>query len=118
MALEAGTQPEIVTETASHPLLISSIISTESIIDFNAFNEELLNRSPLYDIDDLWLSSPPPAAATQPINEQQSDSSLNDGSRNNDKLYKGALAYKIRDDCSEGTFGDKEHVLVASDQYS
>ncbi|PVH90419.1 hypothetical protein DM02DRAFT_734589 [Periconia macrospinosa] len=64
------------------------------------------------------LRSPPPATATQPINKQQSDSSLNDGSKDDNKLYKNTLAYKIRDDSSEGTFGDEEHMLIASDQYS
>lgn len=87
-------------------------------MDFDACNEELLNRSPRYDIDDLWPSSPPPTTATQPINEQQSDGSLDDGSGDDDELYEDVLACEVRDDCSEGTFGDEEHVLVASDQYS
>ncbi|PVH90186.1 hypothetical protein DM02DRAFT_683926, partial [Periconia macrospinosa] len=95
----------------------------QSTMDFDAFNEELSNPSLFYDIDDyniddLWLRSPPPATATQPINEQQSDGSLNDGSGDDDELYENTLACEIRDDGSEGTFGDEEHVLVASDQYS
>src|SRR5688572_7019152 len=99
------------------------IVSTNSTVDFNAFDEELLNPSPLRDIDDLWPSSPPTATATQLINaqlinEQQSDCSLDEGSGDDDGLYDDALASEIRDDCSEGTFGDEEHVLVASDQYS
>ena len=94
------------------------IVSTNSTMDLDAFDEELFNQSPLCDIDDLWPSSPPTATATQLINEQQSDGGLDEGSGDDDGLYDDASACEIRDDASESTFGDEEHVLVASDQYS
>jgi hypothetical protein len=39
------------------------------MMDFDVFDDELLNLSPLRDTD-LWLSSPPTAIATQLRNEQ------------------------------------------------
>jgi hypothetical protein len=78
-------------------------------VDFEAFDREFLDPSPRRDMDGLWPSSPPAATAAQP-----SDDSLDEGSGDDDNASPGELG----DDCSEGGFGDEEHVLVASDQYS
>jgi hypothetical protein len=87
------------------------------MMDFDAFDDELLNPSPLRDTD-LWLSSPPTAIATQLRNEQQSDDSIDDDSGDDDGLYGDASLDGLGDNCSEGSFGDEEHVVVAADQYS
>lgn len=87
-------------------------------MDFNAFDDELLNPSPFQDIDHLWPSSPPATVATQPRDEQPSDDSLNNSSEDDDGLYGDASPARLRDDCSEGSFGDEEQVVVAADQYS
>jgi hypothetical protein len=86
-------------------------------MDFDAFDDEILNLSPLGDID-LWPSSPPAATATQLVDEQQSDSSFDEGSADDDGHHDNAFLGELRDDCSEGSFGDGEHVFVASDQFS
>lgn len=86
-------------------------------MDFGAFDDEILNPSPLPDID-LWPNSPPAATATQLLNEQPSDASLDEGSGDDDGIYDDASACERRDEDSEGSFGDEEHVLIASDQYS
>ena len=86
-------------------------------MDFDAFDEELLNLSPPQDID-LWPSSPPAVIATQPTDTQQSANSDDDGSGDEDGLYGDASPGELRDDCSEGSFGDEEQVMVAADQYS
>ena len=87
-------------------------------MDINTFDDELLNLSPLRDAD-LWPSSPPPTAiATQLRIEQQNNDSTDDESGDDDGLYGDASPGEIRDDCSEGSFGDEEHVVVAADQYS
>ena len=85
-------------------------------MDFDAFDDELLNPSPLRDTD-LWLSSPPTAIATQPRDEQQSDDSIDDDSGDDDGLYGDASLDGLGDNCSEGSFGDEEHVVVAADYY-
>jgi hypothetical protein len=82
-------------------------------MDSDAFDEELLNPSPLRDTE-LWPSSPP----AEPRNEQQSDDSLDDGSGDDDGLYGDASLGGLGDDCSEDSFGDEEQVVVAADQYS
>jgi hypothetical protein len=95
-------------------------------MDSDAFDNELLNHSPLRDTD-LWPSSPPAAIATESSNEQQSDNnvgadsgdddSLDADSGDDDGLYSDASPGGPRDDCSEGSFGDEEQVVVAADQY-
>lgn len=86
-------------------------------MDSDAFDDALLNPSPLRDTE-LWPSSPPAAIATQPGNDQQSDDSLDDSSGDDDGLYGDASPSGLGDDCSEGSFGDEEQVVVAADQYS
>lgn len=86
-------------------------------MDLEAFNDELLDPSPAQDID-LWPSSPAAAIATPPRNEPQSDDSLDDGSGDDDGLYGDVSPGRLGDDCSEGSFGDEEQVVVAADQYS
>lgn len=86
-------------------------------MDFDAFEDELLNLSPPQDID-LWPDSPPAVIATQPTDAQQSEDSDDDGSGEEDGLYGEAAPGELRDDCSEGSFGDEEQVIVAADQYS
>lgn len=86
-------------------------------MDFDAFDDELLNLSPLQDTD-LWPNSPPAAIETQPTDAQQSDNSNDESSEDDDGLYGDASPGEPRDDCSEGSFGDEEQVIVAADQYS
>lgn len=91
-------------------------------MDFDAFEDELLNLSPPRDID-RWPDSPPAVIATQPTDAQQSDDSDGDGSDGDgfgedDGPYAETSPGKLRDDCSEGSFGDEEQVIVAADQYS
>jgi hypothetical protein len=74
-------------------------------MDFEAFDEEWVNLSPL---PNLWPSSPPAATATQRTNAPQSD----------DGLYGDASPGGLRDDCSESSFGHEEPVVVAAEQYS
>ncbi|CAN9215689.1 unnamed protein product [Alternaria alternata] len=80
-----------------------------------AFDDELLNLSPL---PDLWPSSSPTATATQRTNAPQSDNGLDDDSGDDDGLYGDASPGGLRDDCSESSFGNKEQVVVAAEQYS
>jgi hypothetical protein len=86
-------------------------------MDSDAFDEELLNPSPLRDTE-LWPSSPRTGIATQLGNEQPSDDSLDDGSGDDDGLYDDTSPGGLGDDYSEGSFGDGEQVVVAADQYS
>lgn len=96
------------------------------MMDFNAFDDDLLNPSLLEDID-LWLSSPPAVIAAQPTNEPQSTDSPDDDSGDDDGLYGNVSPSSfgddrsegsLGDDRSEGSFGDEEQVIVAADQYS
>ncbi|CAN9385396.1 unnamed protein product [Alternaria alternata] len=84
-------------------------------MDFEAFDDEWLNLSPL---PDLWPSPSPAATATQLTNEPQSDDSLDDDSGDDDGLYGDASLGGLGDDCSESSFGDEEQVVVAAEQYS
>jgi hypothetical protein len=84
-------------------------------MDFEAFDDEWLNLSPL---PDLWPSPSPAATATQLTNEPQSDDSLDDDSGDDDGLYGDASPGGLGDDCSESSFGDEEQVVVAAEQYS
>lgn len=85
-------------------------------MDFDACENELLNLSSPQDID-RWPDSPPAVIATQPMNAQQSEDSDGDGSREEDGLYAETSPGELRDDCSKGTFGDEEQVIVVADQY-
>lgn len=85
-------------------------------MDFDAFEGELLNLSSPQDRD-RWPDSPPAVIATQPTNAQQSDDSDSDGSGEEDGLYAETSPSELIDDCSEGSFGDEEQVIVAADQY-
>jgi hypothetical protein len=84
-------------------------------MDFEAFDEEWVNLSPL---SNLWPSSPPAATATQRTNALQSDDGLDDDSGDDDGLYGDASPGGLRDDCSESSFGNEELVVVAAEQYS
>lgn len=86
-------------------------------MDFDAFDDEISNLSPPQYID-LWPNSPPAIIATQPTDAQQSTNSDDDGSEDDDGLCGDASPGEFRDDCSEGSFGDGEQVIVAADQYS
>lgn len=93
------------------------VVSVGSAMDFDAFDDDFLNPSPLPDMS-LWPSSPPAATETQLVNEQQSDGSFDEGSEDDDGFHDDALSGEPRDDCSEGSFGDEDDVIIASDQYS
>jgi hypothetical protein len=83
-------------------------------MDFEPFNNEFLNQSPL---PNLWLSSPPAATAIPLTNEPESHDSLDDNSEDDDGLYDHASPGECRDDCSEGGFSDEEQVVEAAEQY-
>ena len=83
-------------------------------MDFNAFEDELLNLSSPQDID-RWPDLLPAAIPTQLTDTQQSDDSNSDRSRAEDGLYAETSPGELRDNCSEGSFRDKEQVIVAAD---
>jgi hypothetical protein len=86
-------------------------------MDIQDFNEDFLDFSPI-NSDNLFSDLLPASPAREPLVEQHSDGSTHGTSDDEDGLDDPVALQHLEDDCSEGSFGDGEQVVVASDQYS
>jgi hypothetical protein len=68
--------------------------------------------------EDLFPSSPHASSVTHLMPKQDSDGSLYNTSDDDDRLNDHGALQQLEDDGNEGSFGDSEQVVVASDQYS
>jgi hypothetical protein len=96
-------------------LILSQLYSFTNmdIPDFDeGFDFSLINS------DNLFPDSLTASPAREPILEQNSDSSSHEASDDEDGLDDRVALQHVEDNCNEGSFGDGEQVVVASDQYS
>ncbi|KAH7334190.1 hypothetical protein BKA66DRAFT_480077 [Pyrenochaeta sp. MPI-SDFR-AT-0127] len=79
--------------------------------------DEFLNFSPNFDSNG-YSCSPSATIKRHAISEQGDADTSNEASGDEDGLNDDGPSCHIEDDFSEGSFGDEEQVVVASDQYS
>jgi hypothetical protein len=85
-------------------------------MELGGFDEEFLNLSTVND-SNLWPSSPPNSLARHPLPELDGED-CSDETSGDEHSHDEVAHWPLKDECSEGSFGDEEQVLVASDQYS